>query len=88
MTETSGERAHLPPKPPHANHGSTPAAWVTVTVVMLGGLVAALAVAFSLVWLFWVGLGVIVLGVVVGRILRMLGLGQPANPVDGAGPGA
>lgn len=82
MTETSGpgERAGLPPAPPPANHGNTRAAWVTVTVIMVGGLVAGLAVMASLPWLFWVGLGIAALGLVVGRVMRMLGLGQPSEP--------
>lgn len=81
MSQSSGpgERAALPPAPP-ANHGNTRAAWVTVTVILVGALVAALAVMAALPWLFWVGLGIAVVGLVVGRVMRWLGLGQPSAP--------
>lgn len=80
MTQSSGpgERPALPPAPP-ANHGNTRAAWVTVTVIMIGALVAALAVVAAQPWLFWVGLGIAALGLVVGRVMRWLGFGQPSG---------
>ena len=81
MTQPSGpgERPALPPAPP-VNHGNTRAAWVTVTVILVGGLVAGLAVMAAQPWLFWVGLGIAALGLVVGRVMRWLGFGQPAAP--------
>lgn len=71
------ETAHLPRTAPPTNHGRTPAAWVTVSVVVLGALVSAAAVVVAIPWLFWTGLGLIVIGVVLGQVLRMLGFGQP-----------
>lgn len=71
------EQARLPIGPPPTNHGNTPAAWVTVVVVLVGALVSSLAMIASLVWLVWVGLGVIVVGLLAGRIMRMAGFGQP-----------
>ena len=71
------ETAHLPTTAPPTNHGRTPAAWVTVSVVVLGALVSAVAVVLGIPWLFWAGLGLIVIGVVLGQVLRMLGFGQP-----------
>lgn len=71
------ERAHLPVASPPRNHGNTTAAWVTVTLVVLGGLVAALGVIAPLLWLVWVGAAVIVVGLVAGRVLATLGFGQP-----------
>ncbi len=71
------ETAHLPAAAPPTNHGRTPAAWVTVSVVVLGGLLSSAAVVVALPWLFWVGIGVIVISVVLGQVLRMLGFGQP-----------
>jgi len=46
----SSEKAYLPKVASQTNHGHTTAAWVTVSVVMIG--------------------------LVVGRLLRVLGLGQ------------
>ena len=70
----------LPPASPPANEGHTLAAWVTVVVVILGGLVAAIGVMVERMGVFWVGIGVAVVGLVVGRVLRMLGFGQPTAP--------
>ena len=81
-----GERAYLPPASPPRNHGHTVAAWVTVTVVMVGAAIASGAVVAALPWLFWVGIGVVVLGVLVGLVLRKAGFGQPepSGPRRGA----
>jgi hypothetical protein len=72
------ETVHLPVASPPRNHGHTLAAWVTVIVVMSGSVTAALAVLFAIPWLFWVGMAIIVIGGVVGYVLKMLGFGQPA----------
>ncbi len=89
MTETNpaAGRDHLPPSAPPTNHGNTTAAWVTVLLVVLGGLVAAVAMVIPSVPVVWVGVGIVVAGLVAGRVLKMLGLGQPSSPADGT-PGA
>lgn len=76
------EVAYLPPAAPPRNHGHTLAAWVTVVLVLIGGVVMAVGVLVAQPWLFWTGLGVAVVGLVLGRVLKMLGFGQP-----GAGAG-
>jgi hypothetical protein len=73
---TRTESVHLPPSAAPTNHGRTVAAWTTTWVVVAGGLVAALAVTFAVVWLFWVGLAVCLVGVVLGLVLRSAGFGQ------------
>nr|WP_297429417.1 HGxxPAAW family protein [uncultured Actinotalea sp.] len=78
------ERVHLPVASPPRNHGHTLAAWVTVIVVMSGSVTAALAVLFSMPWLFWVGMAIVVVGCVVGYVLKMLGFGQPTAGADTA----
>lgn len=75
--DRTGDTAHLPTAAPPTNHGRTPAAWVTVSIVVLGALVSSAAVVVARPWLFWAGLGLIVIGVVLGQVLRMLGFGQP-----------
>ncbi|WP_149204426.1 HGxxPAAW family protein [Actinotalea subterranea] len=74
------EVTHLPVAPPPRNHGHTTAAWVTVTLVLVGAVTSSIAVVVALPWLFWAGLGVILVGLVAGRVLKMLGLGQPDHP--------
>ncbi len=75
-TQSTGAPAWLPPSAPPSNHGHTVAAWTTTTVVLVGALVSALAVVFAVVWLFWVGLGVVLVGAIVGKALQVLGYGQ------------
>lgn len=66
------------------SHGSTPAAWTTVGIMFLGFLIAGIAVPFSLPWLFVVGLVVVVIGAVVGKVLQMMSTGQrdDRHPVE------
>ncbi|WP_454048448.1 HGxxPAAW family protein [Cellulomonas sp. Marseille-Q8402] len=70
------ETLRLPPTAPPTNHGHTTAAWTTTVVVLIGSVAGALGLIFALMWLFWAGLGVALLGVVVGVVLRQLGYGQ------------
>lgn len=75
-TDPNAERVHLPVAAPPTNHGHTLAAWVTVGLVILGGVAAALGMIAPLPWLVWTGFGIIAVGLVVGRVLKMLGFGQ------------
>lgn len=77
--DSNAERAYLPVAAPPTNHGNTTAAWVTVCGVLLGSVVSALAVVLALPWLFWTGLGVVVVALILGRVLKMLGFGQPGH---------
>jgi hypothetical protein len=64
----------------NAEHGHTPAAWTAVTIVLIGFVVGGLALILAQPWLAFVGIGIIVLGGLVGKIMQMMGLGksQPA----------
>ncbi|RYV52767.1 hypothetical protein EUA98_01720 [Pengzhenrongella frigida] len=70
------ETASLPATAPWRNHGRTIAAWTAVTVVLVGGILASFGVLAALPWLFWVGMAVVVVGVVAGKVLQMAGYGQ------------
>ena len=78
--DRSAELSHLPAASPPRNHGRTTAAWATVAVTVVGAAVSSIGVIASRPWVFWAGLGVILVGVVTGRVLKMLGFGQPAPP--------
>ncbi|MGY4642284.1 HGxxPAAW family protein [Cellulomonas sp. URHB0016] len=73
---TRTETVHLPPSAPPTNHGKTLAAWVTTYGVVGGAVVMGVAMTFAIVWLVWVGLGVIVASLVLGKVLQVLGHGQ------------
>lgn len=66
----------VPDRLPSANHGNTVAAWTLAVVVMLGALVAAIAMIASQPPYFWVGLGISVFGLILGGVLRLAGWGQ------------
>jgi hypothetical protein len=58
------------------DHGHTPAAWTAVTIMLVGFTVAGVAFVVKVPWLFFVGMGVVVLGGAAGKIMQMMGLGQ------------
>ena len=60
----------------HDDHGSTPAAWTAVTIIMIAFLVGGIGVVAALPWLFWVGAALVVVGIIVGKVMQMMGLGS------------
>ena len=62
-------------------HGSSVAAWTAVGLVMVGGFLMSLAVAITQLWMFIVGVVVVVLGGISGKVLGTLGFGaaQPGS---------
>ena len=73
---TRTETIHQPPTTAPTNHGRTLAAWTTTWTVVLGGVVAGVGVALTIAWLLWVGVAVMVGGLVLGKVLQLLGHGQ------------
>jgi hypothetical protein len=68
------------------SHGHTPAAWTAVAIMFLGFLISGIALPFSLVWLFFVGLAVVALGAVVGKVMQMMGMGNTVTYKDARDP--
>jgi hypothetical protein len=64
---------------PHDPYGEghSVAGWTAVTVVMIGALLMSIAVAigFEATWLFIVGVVVVILGPIVGKVLGAMGFG-------------
>lgn len=59
-----------------AHHGSTPAAWTAVTLVLVGFLLGGAGLILNNWLLFWVGAGVVAASLVVGKLLQVAGLGE------------
>lgn len=59
----------------HANHGNTVAAWTGVTVIMVAFLVSTLGVMMAKPAVFWVGMGLIPVGIIAGKVLALMGFG-------------
>ena len=63
------------------DHGNTPAAWTAVIIMIIGFVVGAIAVILLNWPLFWIGgVGVVVLGAIVGKVMQMMGMGGRCRP--------
>ncbi|MFD5538028.1 HGxxPAAW family protein [Streptomyces sp. NPDC127079] len=60
-----------------SSHGHTPAAWTGVTIAFIGFCVAGAFMVMAQPVGFWAGMVIVLLGGVVGMIMRSMGLGQP-----------
>ena len=61
-------------------HGSTPAAWTAVVIVLVGFTLGAIAMVMGPNWvLFWISVGIAVLGALAGKVLQLLGFGVPTD---------
>lgn len=61
--------------PTDPGHGDSPAAWTAVIVMLLGFALGSVAFFMHQAWLVWVGVGVLVLGVLLGWVLSKAGYG-------------
>jgi hypothetical protein len=63
------------------SHGHTPAAWTAVGMIVAGFVVAGIGVMMLSWQVFWFGgVGLIVLGGIIGKVMQMMGLGQAGRP--------
>jgi hypothetical protein len=60
-----------------SSHGHTPAAWTGVTIAFIGFCVAGAFMVMAQPLGFWAGMVIVLLGGVVGMVMRSMGLGQP-----------
>ncbi|MGW1542796.1 HGxxPAAW family protein [Streptomyces sp. NPDC002309] len=69
-------------------HGHTPAAWTGTMIIFIGFCVAGAFMVRNIPLGFWGGMAIVILGGVVGGIMRSMGLGapkaQPLRMVSGA----
>ena len=63
------------------NHGNTPAAWVAVAIAMLGFVVAGIGLMFNPISMaiFWIGVAIGVVSVVVFVVMARMGLNSPGQ---------
>ncbi|HSA49250.1 MAG TPA: HGxxPAAW family protein [Yinghuangia sp.] len=59
----------------HGNHGSSPAAWTGVILILVGLCVGGAGMIADQPWLFWTGIGIALLGAVGGKLLSVMGFG-------------
>lgn len=60
------------------HHGNTPAAWTTVTIIMVASVIGTLAVILANWALFAGAMVLVVVGAIVGKVMQAAGLGQPS----------
>jgi hypothetical protein len=63
------------------NHGNTPAAWAAVAVAMLGFVVGGIGLMFNPISMpvFWVGVAIGVVSLVVFVVMAKMGLNGPGH---------
>ena len=60
-------------------HGNSPAAWTAVIIMLVAVAIGTLAFWFDIPWVVWASVGLLIVGAIVGWVLKKLGYG-----VDGA----
>lgn len=63
-----------------AHHGNTPAAWTGVTIILIGFVLGGIGLVASSSLMFWIGVALLPLGVVAGKVMQLMGLG--AEPLS------
>jgi hypothetical protein len=58
-----------------SHHGSTPAAWTAVTLILIAFLVGAIGLVVGNWVVFWAGVALGIIGGVVGLIMQAMGMG-------------
>ena len=56
-------------------HGNSPAAWTAVIIMLIAFAIGTFAFWFDVQWLVWASVGLLVLGAVVGLVLKLVGFG-------------
>ena len=69
----SGERTTKP----KGHHGSTPAAWTAVLIILSGFTIGGLALILEDVTWFWIGMALLPVGGLVGWLMSLAGFGMP-----------
>jgi hypothetical protein len=58
-------------------HGSTPAAWTAVTIVLIAFTLGGVALMIGPSWLlFWASVALLPVAVIVGKVMQAAGLGE------------
>jgi len=65
-----------------SSHGHSPAAWTGVTISFIGFCVGGVFMVAADPVGFWVGIGVVLLGGVVGLGMKFMGLGVPQESAE------
>lgn len=56
-------------------HGNSPAAWTAVVIMLVAMTIGTIAFWFAVVWVVWASAALMVVGLLVGLIMKKLGYG-------------
>ena len=56
-------------------HGNSPAAWTAVIIMLVAFAIGTFAFWFAIVWLVWASAGLLLVGGIVGLVLKLAGFG-------------
>lgn len=62
-------------------HGHSPAAWTSVTIMLIAVTIGTVAFFLDLQWLVWVSAVILVIGLIVGWVLSRAGYGVGGDKV-------
>ncbi|EPR74994.1 membrane protein [Leifsonia rubra CMS 76R] len=62
-------------------HGTSPAAWIAVVIMLVAFTIGTLAFWFNVAWLVFASAGLVVVGLLVGLALRTLGYGVGGDKI-------
>lgn len=59
----------------HVDHGNTVAAWTGVVIAIIAFLVGTIGVIIAQPTVFWIGVGLLAVAALVGKVLALMGFG-------------
>lgn len=62
-----------------SNHGNTPAAWTAVSIAMLSFVVGGIGLMVGSMPVFWVGVALTPIAVIVGYVMSRMGYGDTGH---------
>ena len=79
--DTMSQNIHAEP----VGHGNSPAAWTLVFIMMIGAGISSVAFCLANAMLFWIGIAVMGLGLVVGIVMKKAGYGVNGHKLTHSG---
>lgn len=79
----TGKVTSIPPTTPRRivsagsdpGHGNSPAAWSTVIIMLVAFTIGTFAFWFTVAWLVWASAALLLVGAIVGLVLKVMGFG-------------
>lgn len=65
-----------------AHHGNTPAAWTGVVIILVGFAVGGLGLVLFNWWMFWAGVLLWPIGLVIAKIMQKMGMGSDTSAIN------